>query len=770
MNYTDDKLAFVIRLKGVPFEGVDDNQQYAQFVQLKNLLASLGKANGADFALWTTFKRRRTYIPQDYHFENDFAKSFADKYTAKLNRNKYFKNSFYITGVLKYKEIDDGLNDIEEIKSSLLNGLAAYDPVVLSAYQNEHGVVFSEVYEFFGELINGEKEPMLITTDPAFHSIPTADIHFGSRVHEIRTASGKQKWFKAYDLRDFGVSHAKILLKILEVPCEFTFTQSFVFLGNYTAIEKIEKQLNNLRSVGDEAEDQQKELQTAKGSITSGKLKFGEYSGCLIVYGDTFDEAKDNGSMVYSTFLGNGGFRFIEAGLSAVATYFSQVPNAKVKPRISLKSTENLACTFGMQNFSQGKWFGNPLIGGTGGDKGAAVAPLETVSKTLYGFNFHFTNENENNVGESVAGHTLILGATGTGKTTLQTALLTMAARFNPYIFALDLDRGMEIWIRALGGEYFAIQKGKPTGLNPFQLPDTPQNREFLYSLVAVCGQNDKGKVTAEEEKQIKIAVDTLMVMSYEKRCFSTLLENIGHNSDENSLGNRLAKWCRSEQGRFAWVLDNPNNLFEAENFFRVGIDLTDILVENYEPCIPTMMYLFRLKEILMQKVKQEKGILATIFEEFWHALKHPVTAEFLVKILKTDRKLGGFAVLVTQSPEDAINSPNFATIVQQTPTKLLLPNPDAQWDGYSKIGLSKKQFEELKEKPLECRQFLIKQSKQTAFAKLDLHGMSDEIAVLSGNSANLALMEQAIDEVGKNPKDWLPVFHEKRRQGKKAA
>ncbi|WP_244264509.1 hypothetical protein, partial [Kingella kingae] len=67
--------------------------------------------------------------------------------------------------------------------------------------------------------------------------------------------------------------------------------------------------------------------------------------------------------------------------------------------------------------------------------------PLQTVSKTLFHFNFHFSNPQEDNVGEKIAGHTLILGATGTGKTTLQTSLMTFVERFDPYIFALDLDR-----------------------------------------------------------------------------------------------------------------------------------------------------------------------------------------------------------------------------------------------------------------------------------------------------------------------------------------
>ena len=130
VNYTDDKLALVVRLKGIPFEGVDDNQSYAQFVQYKNLLSTLGKSNGANFAIWTTLKRRRTYIPKDYQFKDKFAQQFADAYTDKFNKSKYFKNSFYITAVLKYSELEDGLYEMEEIKQSLVNGLAAYEPVV----------------------------------------------------------------------------------------------------------------------------------------------------------------------------------------------------------------------------------------------------------------------------------------------------------------------------------------------------------------------------------------------------------------------------------------------------------------------------------------------------------------------------------------------------------------------------------------------------------------------------------------------------------------
>ncbi len=39
--------------------------------------------------------------------------------------------------------------------------------------------------------------------------------------------------------------------------------------------------------------------------------------------------------------------------------------------------------------------------------------------------------------------------------------------------------------------------------------------------------------------------------------------------------------------------------------------------------------------------------------------------------------------ILSFQSPEDAINCDIFAAIVQQTATKIFLPNPNAEFDVY---------------------------------------------------------------------------------------
>ena len=748
---------FTMQFEGIPFESEDDSRIYTLFNSLALTFSSMGKNFGERLSVWTTLQRRFRIFEREYEFDNVFCSEFAEKYIAKFNQHRYYNNYFYITVVLKYEDFEDGLKEINDLIGQLQANLMIYEPYLLKTYENEHGIVFSEVYEFFGMLINYVHRNIPLSTVDASGVIGDADLHFGADLVEIRAAD-TTKFAACYDLKDFGVSRPKILTGILDLDCEFSLTQSFTFIQPQEIISRITRQLNNMASVGDEAIEQQDELLYGKGKLTAGDLMFGDYHAALIVYGDTAQEAANNGNMVTGRFLNRGGFDFKRAQSSAPFTYFSQVAGSRLRPRNVPKTTDNLACTFGMHNFSQGKPFGNPIGDGT------AIMPLQTTSNTLFDFNFHYTSPKENNIGDQVAGHTLILGATGTGKTTLETALLTFTDRFSPHLFVLDLDQGMSIFINAIGGSYYTLEAGEPTGLNPFQLPDSPSTREFLYTLVGICGQDAHGKITADEERQIKLAVDTLLnQVGHADRNFSVLLQNIPFNPQPNSLRERLARWCRSENGRFAWCLDNPQNKFDPDDFYKVGFDLTDVLKDNYAPTEPILTYMFYLRELMMDRVAERNGILCTVVEEFWWPTRFEATQEFILKILKTDRKRGGWIVLTSQSPEDAINSPIFAAIVQQTPTKLFLPNPDAKYQGsYELCGMTRKEYDELVKLSLESRTFLVKQSKQSAFAKLDLHGFSEEMAVLSGSSNNIELLNEILAE---NPdatvEEWYPLFKE---------
>lgn len=758
VHYETGYFGFVMQFQGIPFESEDDKQLLTQFHNLSLTLATIGKTFGERLELTATLQRRARLFEREYRFDNVFCQEFADNYLAKFRAQPFFNNEFFMSFVLKYDDYEDGLKETDDLIHRLTANLHSYEPTVLTAYTNEHGIAFSEVYEFLGGLVNYDSQPVPLTHIAAQQVIGNADLHFGADICEIRTPQ-RVKYATLYDLKDFGVSKPLILTQILDLPFEFTFTQSFNFIASSGMVSTINKQLNNLSSVGDEAEEQQAEMVAGKGKLTAGELMFGDYHAALVVYADSAKEAAAHGNTASARFLNSGSFIFNRASVSAPYTFFSQVMGSRVKPRAVPKTTENLATTFGMHNYSHGKAFGNPL-----GD-GLAVMPFQTKSSTVFDFNFHFTSPKENNIGDQVAGHTLILGATGTGKTTVETALLAFADRFNPSLFVLDLDAGMQIYIQAVGGSYYRLAGGEPTGLNPFQLPDSPKVREFLYSLVGICGRSAEGNVSADEEAQIKVAVDTLMnQVQYEHRNFSVLLQNIPHSATGDSLRARLGRWCRSENGRFAWCLDNAENKFNPDDFHKVGFDMTDILQDNYPPTEPVLAYMFFLRELMMERVAARAGILCTVVEEFWWPTRFSVTEEFILKILKTDRKRGGWIILTSQSPEDAINCSIFPAIVQQTPTKLFLPNPDAEFVGsYDKCGMNRKEYDELTKLSLDSRTFLVKQSRQSTFAKLDLYGATDALAVLSGTSENIELLNSLLaEQPNATPDEWYPVFKQR--------
>lgn len=747
----------VLRLSGVPFESVSRGEIEARYDSWNRQLAAMTLEKGNRLSLWSTFRRRRVSFGDEYRFYNPFIQQAIDKYLQRFRKHDHFENSFYLTAILQGEDLDESVRELEELGEALTKALVSYDPQLLETYAH-NGILFSEPYQFIGELVNGVDERVPVTQATGRELIPTSHLHFHYDTVEIRT-DRSTRFATCYDLKDFPKAGWGQTNPLLTLPVEFTLTQSFGCLSTAEAMDAIETQINNLESVEDKATHQIKELKEAAALIAGRDLAFGDYHGALVVYGDTPEKAISNGAYVTSRALNDCGFKFVKATASAPYTYMSQVPGFKTKPRPMPKSTRSLASSFSMHTYAAGKARGNPL-----GD-GSALMPVQTVAKSLFSLNCHASRLDEDSVGEKVAGHTLILGSTGTGKTTLETMLLSFLERFDPKIFALDLDQGLRIFLEELGAVYYTLREGEPTYLAPLGLPDTKRNRAHLYDLVGACCRDENGKLSAEDQRQIKHAVDTVMALeNIEHKTFSRLLESIADTGEENSLWLRLSQWCGATNGRFAWALDNvPNTLTNIADVRRIGFDVTDFLKKGYAATEPVLAHLLYLKEQMQRK----GGLLATVIAEFWLPASYPTTQELIRKSLKTGRKADEFLILDSQSPEDAIQCPVFAEIRDLTATKIYLPNPDATREGYKLLNLTDREFDTLKRLSKESRTFLIKQSNQSAFATLDLGGMNDEIAVLSSSLDNVAIWEECTRDAHGDAQLRMQIFQE-RRKGKR--
>ena len=433
--------------------------------------------------------------------------------------------------------------------------------------------------------------------------------------------------------------------------------------------------------------------------------------------------------------------------------WFAQLPgNWTLRPREASITSRNFASLSPFHNFARGKRDGNPW--------GEALALLKTPSGQPYYLNFHASPEEKDSTDEKYPGNTFICGTTGVGKTALEMSLLAFATKYQGLrcVF-FDKDRGAEIGIRAMGGKYFALKRGQPTGFNPFQFEPTETNLQFCETLVRqlVKPQGQGGTpLTSRDENEISQAVRTTMseAVSFEYRCLSAVAQNL-RSTGENSLRERLKKWTRGQP--LGWAFDNPTDTQDFGGSRIFGYDYTEFL-DDPEVRTPIMAYLLHITESL---ITGEPFIY--FMEEFWKPLMDDMFSEFALNKQKTIRKQSGLGVFVTQSPSDVLLHRIGKTMVEQSVTQIFLPNPRADHDDYvGGFKISEAEYHIIKNLGEASRMFLVKQGHRSAVVKFDLGGMNDILNVISGTTDNIELLDVIRDEVGDDPKVWLPIFHKR--------
>ncbi len=116
---------------------------------------------------------------------------------------------------------------------------------------------------------------------------------------------------------------------------------------------------------------------------------------------------------------------------------------------------------------------------------------------------------------------------------------------------------------------------------------------------------------------------------------------------------------------------------------------------------------------------------------------------------------------LATQSVSDVLAYPISRTLIEQTPTKVFFPNPEASDAEYvDGMGLSEREFRLIKEQlTVGSRQLLIRQGHHSVVCQLDLKGLDGELAIISGRAQSVERLHSLMEELGPAPEQWLPAF-----------
>src|SRR5436190_6604052 len=253
-----------------------------------------------------------------------------------------------------------------------------------------------------------------------------------------------------------------MLDELLRLPFELTVSQSFGFVERQAALGRMNLALRRMRSAEDEAVSLRADLSSAKDEVAAGRAGFGEHHRTIAVRSDS-PAGVDEGVAETQAALADLGIIAVREEIAIEPAFWAQFPgNFKYIARRGLVSTGNFAGLASGHNFPLGQAEGNHW--------GEAVTLLETTAAGPYYFNFH----------QGDLGNFTVIGPSGSGKTVVMNFLLAQARKLNPRIIFFDKDRGAELFIRAIGGQYDRLRPGEPSGLNPLQLPDTPANRQFL--------------------------------------------------------------------------------------------------------------------------------------------------------------------------------------------------------------------------------------------------------------------------------------------------
>jgi type IV secretion system protein VirB4 len=756
------------RVEGITFEAKDPDEIVLRKEAWNNVLKSLGDG---EWSLWTHKVRRRVHerLSTDA-YEVPFCRDLMAQYYEGLGQAPQMATELFVTLVHRpmvvragrwlarfarpdlqalQAEEDGHMTALNDAGKLLERALELYVPRRL-ATRARGNVVYSELCELLSFLVNGVWEPVPLRRASLDEYLPSSRLHFGDKngVVEIWHPTG-HKFAGMLDVQEYPAGSEPGMTNILMYePYEFIETQSLSILNRRDGIRALQDQRGHLLATEDVSQSQIDEMDVAMDQLQAGALELGEYHYTLAVFGETLPDVARNVADARARLVDVAGLKTAPIDAIPECGWFAQLPgNWRMRPREAKLTTRNFAGLAPMHNFARGKREGNPW--------GEALALMRTPSGQPFYLNFHVSPLGADSSDDKAPGNTFICGSSGVGKTTLQMMMLASATKYPGFrALFLDLDRGAEIGIRAMGGRYVAITPGVPTGFNPFQHEATPANERFaadlVKKLVAPAGAQP---LSAREEDAIHEAVKAVFhELPFELRRLAAV-DQLLPNTGSNSLRLRLKKWVGA--GPQAWAFDNPTDTqrFDAHRIF--GYDYTEFL-DDAEVRTPILMYLMHVADSL-----KTGAPFVRVMEEFWKALLDETLTEDARRNLKTDRKLSALGVYVTQSPSDVLGSPIGRTIVEQCVTQIYLPNPRADEADYVEgFKLTRAEFDIVKGLGEQSRMFLVKQGHQSSIVTFDLTGMPEVLDVLSGSLAGVRLLDEIRSELGDDPKDWLPEFH----------
>src|SRR5271168_3536120 len=329
------------------------------------------------------------------------------------------------------------------------------------------------------------------------------------------------------------------------------------------------------------------------------------------------------------------------------------------------------------------------------------LAVLETNHHTPYFLNLHYRD----------VAHTMILGRTGAGKSFLLNFLITNLQKYNPHTFIFDLGGSFENLTQLFGGSYVRVGlESSDFRINPFSLPPTKENLDFLALFVKVLMQGSGTlELSPTTERDLYQQIENLYSVDPQLRTLGVLANTLGHR-----IADRLAKWTRG--GQFGFLFDNSEDTISFSRFQCFDFQKMSQYPEILEPLL---FYILHRANSVISDREISTVFKAFFIDEAWVFLKNPSIQRYIVEALKTWRKANAAMILSTQSLDELRRSEVLDVIIESCPTKIFLANPDMDRELYRRQFHLNENEVDLISTLVPKQQFLIKTPELAKVANL---------------------------------------------------
>lgn len=488
-------------------------------------------------------------------------------------------------------------------------------------------------------------------------------------------------------------SHPKLLDTIERYPMPMRLCSRFICLTREESIAAIDtyqrqlkmqaKRLNPAIKEGSAEEydswilEQAAEAGMGLDAARRGEVHFGHHSLCVVIRHADYKTCQRHAEALTSQIRACG-FACTEETANVREAWLSSLPgHVWANPRRAIISSQNMAhllCT-------QATWQGsieNTHLGG---------AP-HIVCRTDEHEPFYL-NLNVNDVG-----HTMMLGPTGGGKSTLISSFMLQWMKYdNAQTFVFDKGRSSRATTLALGGQFLELSVEHPQiTFQPLGRVNEPREFEFALTWLEEVASLEGLEIGADERDALRQALGSLKTAPASLRTMTSLMLALQHPGLRKAFSPYIHGGTHGS-GVYAALWDNTEEKLGLSSC--TTFEMEQLMDTNPRLIAMTLRYLFhRVEERLT--VGGDPTLL--ILDEAWIFLSHPMFAARIREWLKVLRKKRTYVVFATQDMNDALSSPIASTLLQNCPTQILLANPKAMdetiYTSYRKLGLSRGQIQ----------------------------------------------------------------------------